>query len=846
MSEERKKTEIKVSVRNVIEFIMRSGDLESGFIGNSRAVEGTRAHQKVQNSRDKAIYSSEVALSHSIEYDKFSLTISGRADGIINKEGNVIIDEIKSTNKSLDDIDEEYNSLHWGQVMFYAYFYALDYSLKNIGVQLTYFQLETEETKEFNRIYSLKELENFFEEVISKYLFWADYSFTWREKRNNSIDLLQFPFSSYRKGQRQLAISVYKTIVDKRKIYIQAPTGIGKTISTIFPAIKAMEKKNHEKIFYLTAKTVTRQVVEENLQLLYKQDLEFKAVTLTAKDKICFQEESDCNPDICPFASGYYDRINEAIEAILAEENLISREKIEKYAKDYKVCPFEYSLDIALWVDMVICDYNYVFDPRVGLKRFFADDGGNYIFLIDEAHNLIDRARDMYSAELNLDNLLELKEVFSTNRNLINKGKKGKIFNQFLAYLDKLIVLMDSYMEQLSGRESYVQKEEPLEYQAILNGFISKAEELLTLNKKEDGAQISSKTIVKKDKDYNYYDINSYSINDMVELLLNEYFNVLFFMKIMEVYDENFIVYYQQGEGLLNNANHYMSTDKNISNQVLTNFKIKLFCLDPKQQLQAILKKGKAAIFFSATLTPLGYHRQILGGSNEDYLLDLMSPFDTNNLCLLMAPNISTKYSRRANGYTNIADYIAAISKRKEGNYLVFFPSYAYMSEVYEVFIRKYPDYKTIIQSRDMTEKERYTYLENFHSSSTKAIIGFAVLGGIFSEGVDLKGDKLLGSIVVGVAHPKICLERDLIKGFFQKRDGTGYEFAYLYPGINKVLQAAGRTIRTETDRGIILLIGERFLTTRYQKMLPGWWNENKKIILSTTDINKELLHFWI
>jgi len=589
--------------------------------------------------------------------------------------------------------------------------------------------------------------------------------------------------------------------------------------------------------------------VEENLQLLHKQDLEFKAVTLTAKDKICFQEESDCNPDTCPFASGYFDRINEAIKAILADENLITREKVEKYAKDYKVCPFEYSLDLALWVDMVICDYNYVFDPRVGLKRFFADDGGNYIFLIDEAHNLIDRARDMYSAELYLDNLLELKEVFAANENLINKGKKGKVFNRFLSYLDKLIVLMHSYMEEMSGRDSYVQKEEPLEYQSILTGFMNKAEELLTLNQKDARAQVISKTNgdnLKKVEHYNTDDINSYSMNDMVELLLNEYFNVLFFIKIMEVYDENFIVYYQQGEEVVNTSNHYMTTDKNISGRELTKFRIKLFCLDPKLQLEGILKKGKAAIFFSATLTPLGYHRQILGGSDEDYLLDLMSPFDINNLCLLMAPSISTKYNRRASGYNKIADFIAAIAKRKRGNYLVFFPSYAYMSEVYEVFKRQYPECKTIIQSRDMTEKERYTYLENFDSSSSKVIIGFAVLGGIFSEGVDLKGEKLIGSIVVGVAHPKICLERDLIKEFFQKRDGTGYEFAYLYPGINKVLQAAGRTIRTETDRGIILLIGERFLTSRYQKMLPGWWNDNKKIVLSTKDINKVLLQFWI
>ncbi len=852
MVAQKKKTEIKVSVRNIIEFIMRSGNLESSFIGSSRAVEGTRAHQKVQNSRDKEKYCSEVILSHSSEYDKFILTISGRADGIINNEDNVIVDEIKSTNMNLDNIDEEYNSLHWGQVMFYAYFYALDYGLKNIGVQLTYIQLETEATKEFNRMYSLEELEDFFEGIVSKYLFWAGYSYSWHEKRNNSVERLEFPFPSYRKGQRDLAVAVYKTIIDKRKLYTQAPTGIGKTISTVFPAIKAMKKQNHEKIFYLTAKTVIRQVVEENLLLLYKQDLEFKSITLTAKDKICFQEESDCNPDICPYASGHYDRINEALKSILEEENLITREKVEEYAKNYKVCPFEYSLDLALWVDMIICDYNYVFDPRVGLKRFFADDGGNYIFLVDEAHNLVDRARDMYSADLYLDNFLVLKEVMTDNHNLINKGTTGKVLSRFLVYLDKLINLMEPYMEQLSGRDSFVQREEPLEYQSILNGLISRAEELLVLNQKDISTKINSSNIAArgnatKVNGDNNYDACSYTKNEMIELLLNEYFKILSFMRIMEVYDENFIVYYQQGEEVVNTVRQNITNNsKESSNYELTKFRVKLFCLDPQRQLQDVLQKGKAAVFFSATLTPLGYHRQILGGNDEDYLLDLRSPFDINNLCLLVAPAISTKYSRRANSYTNIADYIETSVKRKAGNYLVFFSSYAYMSEVYGVFTKGHPEYKTIRQSRDMTEKERYIYLDNFDSDSSKAVIGFAVLGGIFSEGVDLKGDRLLGSIVVGVAHPKICLERDLIKDYFQKREGTGYEYAYLYPGINKVLQAAGRTIRTETDKGLILLIGERFLTARYQKMLPVWWNDIKKIVLSPADINKELLQFWL
>ncbi|MFP4662529.1 MAG: ATP-dependent DNA helicase, partial [Halanaerobiales bacterium] len=355
------------------------------------------------------------------------------------------------------------------------------------------------------------------------------------------------------------------------------------------------------------------------------------------------------------------------------------------------------------------------------------------------------------------------------------------------------------------------------------------------------------------------------NLNDIIEELLNQYFHVVSFMRIMEIYNENFIVYYQQMEDEYHNISRIISNENSSkvssgksdgkssdnapgrdsgSGVLPSNFMVKLFCLDPQQQLQEVLKKGKAAVFFSATLTPLTYHREILGGNEDDYILDLESPFDSNNLCLMIAPTISTKYSNRKKSYSVIADLVAATISSKKGNYLVFFPSYAYMTAVYDYFVTNHPDFDTIIQSRDMTERERGTFLRKF--SANKAITGFAVLGGIFSEGVDLKGDRLLGSIVVGVAHPRICLERNLIRDYFQKKNGAGYEFAYLYPGINKVLQAAGRTIRTETDRGLILLIGERFTTARYQVMLPGWWNEIKIIVPTVSEIKNQLEQFWI
>lgn len=814
------KKEIKVSVRDIIEFILRSGDLDSSFTGSSRAVAGSRAHQTVQKRRDQENYHSEVMLSHTIERENYTLIIGGRADGIINREDQkeVIIEEIKSTTRELKNIDEDYSQLHWGQVIVYAYFYARKNSQEKISVQLTYVQLESKKEKHFKRNYTFNELENFFTDILDRYLYWSDLNYKWKKKRDVTIERLPFPFPAYRKGQRKLAVSVYKTIHDNKNLYCQAPTGIGKTISTIYPSIKAIGEGLVEKIFYLTAKTVTRKVVEENLTRLYEKDLELKVITLTAKDKICFQSERDCNPLSCPYARGHYDRVNGAIKAILEKEDLMSREIVENYARQRQICPFEFSLDLTLWSDLVICDYNYVFDPRVGLKRFFADQGGDFIFLIDEAHNLVDRARDMYSAEMILSDFISLKEII-----LQNNGNKDRALSSLLSHIKRVTSLLKGVNFHFNKKGELVQKEEPLEYYPPLQGFVSKAEEWL----------VQYNGLLNKDKD------------ELYDQVLEQYFNVLTFLRIIDLYDEHFIVYYQQcikereKEG--DQEPDINAEDKYSKNKEI---KIKIFCLDPSTQLRSILKKGKAAIFFSATLSPLFYHRQILGGKDSDYLLELDSPFSDDNLSLLISPAISTKYREREKGYGLILEYIKYITDIKKGNYLVFFPSYAYMESVYSLFKNKYPEVNTMIQQPGLTEKERLQFLEQFNIEKEE-IVGFAVLGGIFSEGIDLKGDRLLGTIVVGVGHPMICLERNLIRQYFQKENGSGYEYAYLYPGINKVLQAAGRTIRTEKDRGLILLIGERFTNYRYSKMLPHYWNKIQKIVKSPEEMYKDLTDFW-
>ncbi len=781
--------EVKISVRNLIAFVLRSGDLDSRFMGASRAVEGTRAHQKIQKARKEEVkdgqeYIPEVWLSHSLEYKGMTITVEGRADGVLWKNDIVIVDEIKTTTRPLEQIDEHYNMLHWAQVKCYAYILATQNGLKELDIQLSYYQLDTQEIKNLLQHFSITQLKDFFDQLIERYFLWAEMVNTWQIKRQRSIKSLDFPFVTYRKGQRNLAVAVYKTIVQRKKLFVKAPTGIGKTISTLFPAVKAMGEGYTTKIFYLTAKTITRQVAEEAFIKMKTKGLLLKTITLTAKDKICFKDESNCNPEYCKFAKGHFDRVNDASKDIFNHENLMTREVIEKYARKYQICPFEFSLDMALWVDSIICDYNYVFDPRVYLKRFFEEnDDKDYIFLIDEAHNLVDRSRAMFSAELNKSSFLDVKRIMKEKEPEI--AKVSNKLNKFMLTAKK----------ECGKEKSLVQEKEPKEIVPLLKKFINVSEKWLAKNEQSNGHK------------------------ELLEL----YFEVKIFVRIAELYDERFVTYIQK-----NNRD----------------VKIKLFCIEPSYLLSEAVKRGKTAVFFSATLTPLDYFRDMLGGAKEDYMIQLSAPFDNNNRCLLIANSISTKYSDRENTYDIIADYLNTVVLQKAGNYLVFFPSYKYMYEVYDIFRERYSGISTIMQSSFMTEQEREAFLDIFRPNLSEPLLGFAVLGGIFSEGIDLKGERLVGVVVVGVGLPQICLERDIIKNYFQNKNNYGFEYAYMYPGMNKVLQASGRVIRSEEDRGIILLIDERFAYSNYIRVFPREWEHHQKA-KSIDDVRIALERFW-
>ncbi len=759
----KKKKTAKISIRMLVEFLLQSGDIDSSFKEAPREVEAIRAHQKIQRSYP-AGSRREVTLSYLVETPQIDLKVDGRADGVLTRDGGWTLDEIKTTTGDLDDLTEQTHPVYWAQAKVYAFIYARQNGLDAMGIQVTYYQLDTHETKILRQLFTMSQLEEFFNGLVTQYIHWALRIQNWIEARDASIKQVEFPFPAYRPGQRELAVAVYRTIVGEKNLFAQAPTGIGKTMATLFPAVKAMGEGRLEKIFYLTAKTVTRELAESAAGRMRKRGLKFKTVTLTAKDKICFRPECECKPEECEFAKGHFDRVRGALEDIFDHEAFI-RPVIEEYARKHRVCPFEFSLDISNWSDAVICDYNHLFDPFVHLARFFEGPRGDYCFLIDEAHNLVDRARDMFSAELFKAPFLDLKRK--------TKSALPKL-STVLTKINSEMLKMKKLCEA-EEKGFYIQKELYSDVIPILRKFMTVAAAWLAKNKPAAFA----------------------------EELLNLFFLVREFLVISEYYDERYITYFETAG---------------------SDVRIKMFCLDPSYLLGQAIKKGKTAIFFSATLTPLEYFSRILGGSEIDKTLKIPSPFPRENLSLLVADNIKTTFKARELTYDHIVDAVTAMVRPKKGNYLVYLPSYKYQREVSQRFGRQNPDLQIICQTSGMSEQERQDFLARFSAENPETLVGFAVMGGVFGEGIDLVGDRLSGCAVIGVGLPQICLERNIIRDYFDETMNQGFEFAYMYPGMNKVLQAAGRVIRTETDRGVVLLIDERFTGSQYRVLLPPEW----------------------
>ncbi|MCR5033774.1 MAG: ATP-dependent DNA helicase [Lachnospiraceae bacterium] len=835
--------EIRISVRALVEFILRCGDIDNRKAASSDNAmqEGSRIHRMIQK-RMGSDYHAEVPLSYTYHADTYDVIIEGRADGIIGpleelKDGTLTeelftVDEIKGTYRDILRMEEPV-PVHLAQAKCYAFMLAMEVrnvrsseeALKKetMAVRMTYCNLDTEQIRYFDFTYRYDELEEWFSSVMLEYKKWADFQIQWKEKRQQSIRQLSFPYE-YRKGQKELITHVYHTLYRRKKLFIEAPTGSGKTLATVFPAVKAMGEDLAEKIFYMTAKTITRTVAENAFAILREHGLSFKTVILTAKEKICFQEECLCNPVDCPYARGHFDRINDAIYDLLTHEESFTREKIEAYARDHQVCPFEMTLDMSLFSDGVICDYNYVFDPHVYLRRFFAEGVQNdYIFLVDEAHNLVDRGREMYSAALFKEQFLELKKAVKVydkgmgtalercNREFLKLKKTGDILNLFsVTDISALVGQLDLLFNRIS-----------------------------TYLEKHDDSPVRDE-------------------------ILDFFFELSSFLEIYDKLDDHYVIY-----GELQSDGGYM---------------VRLFCVDPSRNLEECMGRGRSTVLFSATLLPIQYYKKLLGGDEEDYEVYADTVFDRQRRKLLIASEVTSKYTRRGiEEYRKIAAYILEIVQAKQGNYMVFFPSHLFLRSVLIAFrdlvslqeeetVTEDGSLEILIQEDYMNETAREEFLDRFNKNTNidlisqidfpiseepdsrehgcvenrdpDTLIGFCVMGGIFSEGIDLRNDSLIGAILVGTGLPQVNHEQDLIKDYFEQREpGMGFDYAYQYPGMNKVQQAAGRVIRTAEDVGVVALLDERFLNRSYQRLFPREWKEYD--VVTCENVGGKLADFW-
>lgn len=848
--------EIRVSVRNLVEFLLRQGDIDNRHqgAGENAMQEGNRIHRMIQR-RMGAEYQAEVSLRYTHPTDRYVLVVEGRADGIIDTDKETVIDEIKGTYRDVGRMKAPV-PVHVAQAKCYAYIYGLQKRKKEVRVRLTYCNIDTEDIRYFYEDYTLEELEGWFEELLRDYRKWADYSWEWKRTCRKSIEQLAFPFP-YRNGQKELASYVYQTIYHKKKLFLEAPTGVGKTVSTIYPALKAMGKEMGEKLFYLTAKTITRTVAEDTIELLRKKGLHFKSVILTAKDKICFMEKTECNPEHCPYAKGHYDRINDAIFNLLTSQESFNREKIEEYAEKHQVCPFEMCLDMSLFADGIICDYNYVFDPHVYLKRFFGDgSGGNYIFLIDEAHNLLERGREMYSASLIKEDFLELRrEIKQTVMSEIEvNSRKNQLEGQLTLEVTEVSDTVSeepeadlSHTGRLHGGKSIFVRQG---YAERLQHHLEKCNsELLSLKRECENYRLLEsidkfvQALIRLHSTINeYLEEQEEETVPVKDMLLDFYFAVCHFLEIYERLDEHYVKYAQMGDD--------------------GSFLLKLFCVNPRENLKECMMRGRSTVLFSATLLPIQYYKELLGGDAEDYEVYARSVFNPEKRALFIADDVTSKYTRRSEEeYYNIARYINEIVKNRHGNYMVFCPSYSFLQTIYNKYMQCFAGEgrECILQRDYMREEEREEFLARFMGNEScdlqadilmdiqeeeeQTLIGFCVLGGIFGEGIDLKNDSLIGVIIVGTGLPQVCNEREILKNYFDERGESGFDYSYRYPGMNKVLQAAGRVIRTAEDVGIIALLDERFLQFAYRRMFPREWESFETVSIDT--IAKRVERFW-
>lgn len=795
---------VKTSVRKLVEFLLREGDIRpgEGMAPDLRAMqEGARLHRKLQKAAP-ATYQSEVSFRISRRYEAYELILEGRADGIdryrISEDESIrMIDEIKCVYRDVTKITEP-EPLHLAQAKCYACMLHGKEPMERVAIRITYCNIETEEIQYLTSVYDMSALMEWFDELLLLYKTWADAFVAFRKERNDSIGALRFPFA-YRPGQKTMAGMVYQAVSGGKNIFMQAPTGVGKTISTIYPCLKLLGEEKAERIAYLTAKNVTGAVALDTFVLLSGQGLHCKCVQLTSREKSCLMEEMKCNPADCAYAKGHFDRINEVLFRLLTENEIISREVTARYAEQYQVCPYELAIEAAAWTDAIVCDYNYVFDPHVTRKSLFGEGNHGNVYLVDEAHNLLERAREMYSAQLSLSGLKALRKVFRQHDKTMVKR------------LNTCIKAFDSLVGSAENQEN------------VMVSYLSSVDELY----------FPLLRLV------SYFDefVGDHQGQEWLDEILEEYFALRHFFSTMDYVEDGYQIYLKEsGSG--------KSKDS----------LIRLFCVDPSSRLEEYLAMAQSGIFFSATLLPIRYYTELIGGTLSKDAFRIPSPFDPEKRMIAIAEDVSSRYRSRGPAmYERLIRYIEETVEAKQGNYMVFFPSFEMMEAVFEMAsegtLSMVAD--LLPQRQTMREQEREAYLARFRerqpdseeSASGRSLIGFAVLGSVFSEGIDLTGKSLIGVLIVGTGLPRIGSNREIVRQYFDNHGKKGYDYAYRYPGMNKVLQAAGRVIRTAGDRGIIVLLDDRFLAEENQQLLPEDWSSYYRVNIG--NYAKALQEFW-
>ena len=776
-----------ISAYELCSYVLRGGSVDNAMEYGNKAgctVVSHRLHESKPNIVD--------AYTYSTVCEGYNLTVYTYPEGIRKEDNGVYtVEKVYTVPYSLDKIENGELDIAINTAICSSHIVMHQLGGNYVETRVVYFGEKHDEERTFGQRCYREEANVCFENLVEMLSPFVKIIGDRHTKCLPQLKSLHFPFKDVRESQREFILDTFRAIRTHKRLIVQAPTGTGKTMASVYPAIKSIGEGYADKVFYLTGKATTAYAAINGIDIMRESIPDFRAIHISSKEKCCkstkIKDRRKCKNENCTRSRGFYDKINLALAELLQNYRTYTMDIIDAIAEKYSICSYELSLELSEWCELIVCDYNYLFDLQVYFRRYFGAVDANYVFLIDEAHNLPDRAREMYSATLTRSDFARIENKFP------KFPKFARACGDVLSKFDVLHALAMTEKQQIEEElyGFYITSELPEDITAELTPFVKTVDKMFA--------------------------------TDFFDEELNElYFNVKHMLKVCEIFDKRFKMYIEA------------------HNEEVT---LRLLCLDASYMLDKAMKKGISTVLFSATLTPLEYFSDILG-CGKSTTLDLKSPYDKENLCLIGINNISTRYEDRKKSATNVANVIRASIAGKKGNYIVYFPSYSYLTEVKEIFENKYPKIKVITQIKSMSEGAKREFLDSFDDKCDTTQVGFCVMGGSFSEGIDLKGERLIGAIIVGVGLPTISSELNIIKEHFDNTRENGYAYAYTYPGMNKVLQAAGRVIRSENERGVVVLIDDRFATEEYKMIMPEYWH-HIKYLNNANDLLKEVTLFW-